>query len=446
MNRRTLMLALSGLVGLGTRVGRAAAAAPDRSLAPLLSEGPDGVVSAGAILRGGDGRTLFAEGVGRRRAASVPGGFAPFRLDDPFRVASVSKMVATTGFLRLLEEGRIALDDDAGARLGFRLRHPAFPDQPITVRHLLSHTSGLRNGPSYPVPAGHDLREAFEPGGRHFDGGAWFGPPQHPPGRWFAYADVNFCLIAQMLEAVTGERFDRYMTRTVLAPLGLDAGYNWSGVSAAKRARAAPALRWLDGRWTDQVDGTVPPWPHAAIPQPHDGPEVAEADLALGRNGFLFSPQGGLRLSLSDMDRLAALYRHGGRLDGRRIIGTGTLDLMQTPAWTFDPAHPNGDTAEGEGVSGLFKAYGLAMELPQGRGPADGDAFFGADSPDWQGHLGDAYGWLTGLFWNRRDGRTLVYAVNGIRETGRRPGRRSSLTEVEERLIDTVLAAGPAAG
>ena len=97
-------------------------------------------------------------------------------------------------------------------------------------------------------------------------------------------------------------------------------------------------------------------------------------------------------------------------------------------------------------MSGLFKAYGLAMELPQGRGPADGDAFFGADSPDWRGHLGDAYGWLTGLFWNRRDGRTLVYAVNGIRETGRRPGRRSSLTEVEERLIDTVLAAGPAAG
>ncbi len=440
MNRRAMMLALTSLGGLGAGTGLGDAFEARSALAPLLADGPDGAVSAGAILRRGDGAPLFAQAAGRRRVGTGADAWAPFGLEDPFRVASVSKMVATTGFLRLLEQGRIALDDDAGARLGFRLRHPAFPDHPITVRHLLSHTSGLRNGPSYPVPAGHDLAEAFEPGGRHFDGGAWFGPAEHAPGRWFAYADVNFCLIAQMLEAVTGERFDHYMSRTVLAPLGLDAGYNWSGVSAAKRARAARALRWNEGGWTDQVDGTVPPWPRAALPQPHDGPEVAEADLRLASNGFLFSPQGGLRLSLADMDRLAALYRHGGRLDGRRIIGTRTLDLMQTPAWTFDPARPNGDTAEGDGVAGLFKAYGLAMEIPQGRTAAEGDAFFGAGSPDWRGHLGDAYGWLTGLFWNRRDGRTLVYAINGIRETGRREGRRSALTEVEERLIDTVMS------
>ena len=446
MNRRTALVALSGLAGFGGWTAARAAVGPDRSLAALLADGPDGVVSAGAILRHGDGRPLFAEAVGRKRMGPAPGHWDPFGLEDPFRVASVSKMVATTGFLQLVEQGRVGLDDDAGMRLGFRLRHPAFPDQPITVRHLLSHTSGLRNGPSYPVPAGHDLREAFDPAGRHFDGGAWFGPREHAPGRWFAYADVNFCLIAQMLEVVTGERFDHFMTRTVLAPLSLDAGYNWSGVSAAKRARAARALRWLDGGWTDQVDGSVPPWPQSAIPQPRDGPAVAEADLRLGSNGFLFSPQGGLRLSLADMDRLAALYRHGGTLDGHRILSAKSLDLMQTPAWTFDPMHPNGETAEGEGTAGLFKAYGLAMEIPQGRRAGDGDAFFGADSPDWRGHLGDAYGWLTGLFWNRRDGRTLVYAINGIRETGGRVGRRSALTEVEERLIDTVLSPVPTVG
>ena len=182
LNRRTALAALSGLAGLGGWSAARAAAGPGRSLAALLADGPDGVVSAGAILRHGDGRPLYAEAVGRKRMGPAPGHWDPFGLEDPFRVASVSKMVATTGFLQLVEQGRIGLDDDAGTRLGFRLRHPAFPDQPITVRHLLSHTSGLRNGPSYPVPAGHDLREAFDPAGRHFDGGAWSVPPSHRPG------------------------------------------------------------------------------------------------------------------------------------------------------------------------------------------------------------------------------------------------------------------------
>jgi CubicO group peptidase (beta-lactamase class C family) len=315
----------------------------------------------------------------------------------------------------------------------------AHPARPITVRHLLSHTSSLRNGPSYPVPAGHALREAFEPQGRHFDGGSWFGPAAHAPGEWFAYADVNFCLLAQIAERATGERFDRFMHRTVLGPLGLDAGYNWSGVSAARRAQAAPGLRWRDGGWVEQVDGRVPVWPDVALPQPSDGPPVGEADLQPGTNGFLFSPQGGLRLSLRDMDRLAGCYRDGCRYRGQRLLRSETFELMQSAVWRLDPARPNGDTAEGDGVAGLFGAYGLAVELP-GSAASGGDAFFGAGSQDWRGHLGDAYGWLTGLFWNRRDGRTLVYAINGVRETGRAPARRSALTLPEERLIEIVRA------
>ena len=56
---------------------------------------------------------------------------------------------------------------DVSGPLGFRLRHPAWPDAAITARMLLTHTSGLRNGPSYPVPLGHRLSEAFAEGSRH---------------------------------------------------------------------------------------------------------------------------------------------------------------------------------------------------------------------------------------------------------------------------------------
>ena len=53
---------------------------------------------------------------------------------------------------------------------------------------------------------------------------------------------------------------------------------------------------------------------------------------------------------------------------------------------------------------------------------------------------GDAYGWMTGLYWNIRDGRTLVWALNGMPETDRPPARRSCLTAPEEALVDLAMA------
>jgi CubicO group peptidase (beta-lactamase class C family) len=125
---------------------------------------------------------------------------------------------------------------------------------------LASHTSGLRNGPSYPVPLGRRLSEAFIPDGQHFDEGGWFSPASEPPG-FFTYADVNFAVLAQIAERVTGERFDRLLTRAGLAPVGLDAGLNWSGVSDAARARGSAACRFVDGVWEPQVDAEVFPAP-----------------------------------------------------------------------------------------------------------------------------------------------------------------------------------------
>jgi hypothetical protein len=125
------------------------------------------------------------------------------------------------------------------------------------------------------------------------------------------------------------------------------------------------------------------------------------------------------------------------------VISRASLDLMGTAVWRYDAAHPNGETGEGGAGEGVFQGYGLGMEVPQGRPGPGGDSFFGPDSADWRGHLGDAYGWMTGLFWNVKDGCTLVWALNGLREIGRSPGRRSALTPQEEAVIDVGLAAYP---
>jgi CubicO group peptidase (beta-lactamase class C family) len=420
LDRRRFALGLAALPG-------AAAAAGDAILAPPA--GPP-MASWGAIARRGDGAVTFKRAAGR---AFGPAGPRSFKLDQPFRVASVSKMIAAAAFLPLAMGKGLDLDRDASDAVGFRLRHPAYPDVAMTPRMLLSHTGGLRNGPSYPVPLGHRLAEAFTPGGRHYDGGAWFGPAERRPGDWFAYADVNFALVAQMLERLSGERFDLYLRKALFAPLGLDIGYNWSGVSAAKRARAAAAVHLVDGKWAPQVDGTVPPFPALPFTRPADASGLTEADYRVGDNGFAFSPQGGLRLSVEDMDRLARLFAGHGRWRGHEVVPRAALEAMQTRAWTFDAGHPNG-----EPDGGLVQSYGLGCEAPLGRPGLAGDAFFGPGDGDWRGHFGDAYGWITGLFWNRRDGRTLVYAVGGMPEKDRPRARSSSLTAPEEALIGLV--------
>jgi CubicO group peptidase (beta-lactamase class C family) len=422
-DRRTVLSTLAALFSTG------GAPAGGGGLAGVLdpSAGPP-MACAGLIARRADGSVAI------RAAAGSAGGRA-FSLDAPFRVASVSKMVAASVFLPVALQTRLDLDGDASDLVGFRLRHPAHPEVQITPRMLLSHTSGLRNGPSYPVPLGRELSEAFVTGGRHYDAGGWFGPLEHRPGDWFAYADVNFALVAQILERRACERFDVVMRTALFEPLGLDIGYNWSSVSAAKRAHAAPGVHLEGGAWTPQVDGAVLPYPKIAFTRGPEGQALDVDDYRQGDNGFVFSPQGGLRLSLTDMDTLAQLYAAGGRWKGRQVIPRAALQAMQARAWTFDPAHANGETD-----NGLLQSYGLGCEAPLGRPGPSGDAFFGPGSEDWRGHFGDAYGWITGLFWNRRDGRTLVYAVGGMPEKDRPKARRSSLTGPEETLIGLALA------
>ncbi len=418
LDRRIIAASLAALLtgAAGPRLDRLAAI-----LTP--AKGPP-VASAGIIARRGDGSVALKLAGGQAFGAA---GQRPFGLDMPFRVASVSKMIATSVFVPLAMARGFDLDADVSGPLGFRLRHPAWPDAAISTRMLLTHTSGLRNGPSYPVPLGHGLNEAFAEGARHFDDGGWFGPPEHRPGSWFAYADVNFALIAQLMEQLTTERFDLHMQKALFQPLGLDIGYNWSGVSQVKRDRAAAAVRRVDGQWAAQVDASVAPFPAPALTLATPGARLAE--YRPGDNGFVFSPQGGLRLSLQDMDRLAQMFAG----HGQGIVLHPALQAMQTRAWALDREHPNGDPG------GVFQSYGLGCETPVGTPGPGGDAFFGPGSGDWRGHSGDAYGWMTGLFWNRRDGRTLVWAVNGMPETDRPPGLRSALTAPEEALLALAL-------
>lgn len=150
--------------------------------------------------------------------------------DTIYDAASLTKVVVTTtAVLQQVERGRLVLDAPVARWL------PDFAAEgkgTITVRHLLTHTSGLRPGLSLqPAWSGRAAALALACAER----------PQAPPGERFVYSDINFILLGEVLRAVTGEELDRYADREIFAPLGMvDSGFL---PVAALRPRIAPTER-----------------------------------------------------------------------------------------------------------------------------------------------------------------------------------------------------------
>lgn len=115
------------------------------------------------------------------------------------RIASISKLVTALGVMRMVEAGQLDLDADVSRWLGWPLRHPQFPDTPITLRLLLPHRAGLTDAAGYyAVPLGGQLRDGVLDDPRAWD-------PVHAPGTYFRYANIDFPLVASVMEKASGE-------------------------------------------------------------------------------------------------------------------------------------------------------------------------------------------------------------------------------------------------
>lgn len=303
--------------------------------------------------------------------------------DDPVRVASITKLVVALGVMRMVEAGQLDLDRDVSEVLGWKVRNPAFPKLQITLRRLLSHTSGLIDPEEYRVPLGERLAD------RIAQPALW--DREHRPGEWFRYANIGFPVIASVMEKASGERFDRLMQRLVLTPLKLDACFNWSTCSDAKIARAVVLYRTDGSVALDDLGGKRP-----------DCPVIARSgcDLAgyrLGENGALFSPQGGLRASMRD---LAVIGRMLLRNDGS-FLKRESIAQIERVAWRYDGS--NGDTS-----NGFYCQYGLAMTMLPTAHDICADDLFGDGRPR-IGHAGDAYGLRSGLWIDRAKGTGVAF-------------------------------------
>ncbi|MEO1167132.1 MAG: serine hydrolase domain-containing protein [Pseudomonadota bacterium] len=337
-------------------------------------------------------------------------------VDDPVRIASISKLVVALAAARLVEEEMIDLRDDVSMHLGWQLRNPHFPDEAITLRALLDHRAGVRDDADYALPLDADL-EAWMAGP-----GAW--DAEHPPG-YFAYANLNYPIIAAVLEGATGERFDRLMARTVFEPLGLDACFNWTTCSEEGRSRAVALYR---------PDGAVARDSQRAIAEdcpaiPASDGSCDHANYVLGRNGAAFSPQGGLRISARDLARIGMLFLARGEGTDFAFMNRHYRELALIPMLYNRRRAPI--TGNGDSEAGFYCRYNHGVHTLNRDGGDCNDGLFAGDAV-YSGHAGSAYGLRSGLWVSHEDGRGVAYFATGLPDTPR-PGA-SAFTAVEERL------------
>ena len=445
--------------------GKAPLRALDERCRAVLAS-PGRPLSGLAVVLIADGEIAWEGYFGARRfAAGAPAadaaaegrvGDLPVDRNTRWRAASISKPAAALGTMRLVEAGLLDLDRDVSDYLGYRLRNPAFPEAPITLRMLLGHTSSLRDAGFYYPPLGTALSELLLPSGRHYGGGEHFAAPGTAaagpnlrPGAFYEYCNLGYGVLGSVVERVTGERFDMYMKRALFDPLGIDAAYNpcllsdeaFLGLSPIYRKAPSDSEAWdPDGPWHPQIDDYRNGKPAIPVRLPAGAPPgLSLENYVPGENGSLFSPQGGMRISAPDLAAIARLFIDGGvaRTDrGKvRLLSERSIEAMATPGWTFAGGGATAACPEGGG-NACFEhspVYATGIGLMRPTGPGGGPAMWG--------HRGNAYGFLGGMFFDRESRRGCVYMIGGVGADPDQTRAPSGLSVWEDELGAAIEAA-----
>jgi serine-type D-Ala-D-Ala carboxypeptidase len=181
---------------------------PDRVGALLAAAVTEGTVP-GAVAIAGRGPVTLGQWVAGQ-ADAIRG--RPMRAGTVFDLASLTKVVATTtATLALVGQGQLSLDDPV---TGYLPEFTACRNGPVTVRHLLTHTSGLPSGRAFHRWCG-SRRELL--------GDLYLTPLDAPPGTRVVYSDLGFMALGEVVAAVTAAPFDAAVHTLVTGPLGLTA-------------------------------------------------------------------------------------------------------------------------------------------------------------------------------------------------------------------------------
>lgn len=275
----------------------------------------------------------------------------PMTLDTVFRLASMTKAITSVAAMQLVERGRLHLDQPVasvlpvfgalGVLTGFYGDKPAIrpPRTPVTLRHLLTHTSGFAYE-FWNAPLREWVRITGNPGVLSGKRAGLMTPLTCDPGAAWVYG-ISTDWVGQMVEAASGETLDKYLAANVLGPLGMaETCYE---PTAAMNARMV-GLSARDG------DGL------RAMPHAH--PPAQE----------IWNGGHGLHSTAADYARFLQMLLNCGTLDGAHILQAKTValmgenhigDLLVTRLNTIAPNL----VQDAEFFPGMRKTHGLAYMI-----------------------------------------------------------------------------------
>ncbi len=304
-----LLLVATPLAALEVDSLEAEEVAPPLLDAPALEAFVDGVVlplmkdngsPSGTVAIVHRGETVLAKGYGFEDVAEqVP--VVPER--TLFRPGSVSKLFTWVAVMQMVEQGKLDLDADVNSYLEtFQIRDTF--DEPITLRHVMTHTAGFEDGgmgyliiedPERAIPLVEAL-ERYEP------------RRVNPPGAQTAYSNWATSLAGHLVEHVSGIPFQEYVRQKIFEPLGMASASFEEPLPEPLASRMANSYSMEAGRFVEKPFEIV----------------------------ASFAPAGALSATSTDMVRFGQAILNGGELDGARILEEATVEQMLAPAFSHD--------------------------------------------------------------------------------------------------------------
>jgi len=243
-----------------------------------------------------DGKLVYSRGFG---VMNLDGPARPVTTETLFHMASITKPFVATAVMQLVEQDKVDLDAPVTKYLRyFRLKDARYKS--ITVRQMLTHTSGMTDVDDYQWD-----KPEFDDGAlERYVRSLTDKELRWHPGSKFAYSNMAFEVLGDLVAKVSGESFEDYVEANILRPLGMSS-------STLLLKKADPAQ--VAAGHTRARDGAVKPIAHYPYNRAH-------------------SPSSNLHSNVVDMARWMMANLNRGELDGRRILKRSTYDVMWKPA------------------------------------------------------------------------------------------------------------------
>ncbi|NLZ45089.1 MAG: beta-lactamase family protein [Clostridiales bacterium] len=281
----------------------------------------EGQIKAGAYCVSQNGKVFMHGAVSPEK---VEDKYAPFKADTVNYIASVTKIITATAIMKLVEDGKIRLDQQVGDIL---LEFAEKPFDDITIFNLLTHTSGLHGDyGSYPNPYGTDQWELIGQAMHEYldkspeDRGEfnWIKPALKMgkyKNTWeeWCYCSFGFVLLGEIITRVLGVNAQDYIMGNIIKPLGMnDTAYNLTQDMASRY--------FIQGERDERIiNGVLNP--NSVETRPYG--KLWEKIPATA---------GGLKSTVYDMTRFGNALLHNGRFNGTRILGRKAVEKMTATA------------------------------------------------------------------------------------------------------------------